>query len=138
MKQRSYYNRGINMKKNCIVYVLWDTHLQKQLHRIKSTNSREKQIIIDFWLQMIDNGYQHFYVHVDSKIELWVIEILYFLRNIHPLSISYTLILNSSNKDWICYEYHWNDIVSSAKNIVYWQNAWYPLNYTVEVLDLYI
>lgn len=125
------------MKKNCIVYVLWDAELQKQLYRLKNTNSREKQIIIDFWLRMIDNGYHHFYMQVDSGIELWAVEILYFIRNIFPVSVSYTLILNSANKEWIGSEYYWPDIAAEARSIVYWQDTCFLPDYTVEVLNLY-
>jgi hypothetical protein len=129
-------------QKACRIQVEFDEHIHENIRQHRSNKSYAKTIVLNFIDTLIGEGYRHFIIYINWPTDLWIAELLFFMiPSYKPLNIAYTLGLwideDGMHYAWMensaCFAW---EVLQAAKKIIWRQEEWYDLEYTLKYLKI--
>lgn len=126
-------------ERSCYITVELKPQMLSQLGQLRRSNSLAKQRILFFVSELINEGFCHFYICVNSQSDYWLAEMLFFLQMNDCSLLKYSLVFIENEIDrndgiWQDDEPHWKDVLQGAQSVIYKKEDWYEeLNKTVYI-----
>lgn len=123
--------------KACVVWVDFHPQLRNNIRQFRSSNNYVKKQITQFIFDLLDDGYRHFIIFIECPSDLWVAEIIYFLKlSSRNAGIIYSIGLWSYDEDpslWLLDSpFFYREILENANKVFWRKKKWYDNNYRLK------
>lgn len=120
--------------KACVVWADFHPELQNNILQFRSSNGYVKKQIMRFIFGLLDEGYRHFIIFVERPSDLWIAEIIYFLKiSYRNVGIIYSIGLWAYEEDsslWLNDSpFFYQEILEKAYKVFWRKKKWYDNNY---------
>lgn len=126
---------------SCRVKIDLTADICRNLDQHRFCDSKTKQWLLNIIYSLIEEGYRHFVINIDSPADYWMSELIYVVAAANKSSnIRYSIGLHSEEDetiyDWMYDEPFCNAILLSAYRIYYRKEEWYERKYELRTFIL--